>query len=867
MAARRDVAAQQKDGNDEAAAHYEQGNREIAAARNDAEKEAREKREQARNESEHEGFFSRIGHAIGSFFDSIRDAIHKAFDWARKLVTAAINRAKKFASDVIDRVRNTIVGLIRKVGDALIAIGDRVLAAFPKLREKFRAAIHKLVDSAVAAVNKLADALKKAVKKLLDLLGKALTSILDAYEAIYMAVVNAAASAINSAINAVKAIITAIGVFAALIRDIASGPGQWLRNLGAALLDGVRNHLWAAFKAAVKEWFNSKVEAVVGIGKLIFDVLRKGGIAFSRVAKMVWVAVKSAIPRAIIEFLIQKVISMLVPAAAAIMAIIEGLQAAWATASRVIAALDLFVTFLKAVKGGNAGPQFAKALAAAVIVVIDFTANFIISKIGKGAKGVGSKLKGIAAKIMAWLKRGVRAIGRGVKRVGRLVVRGARAVGRGLKAAGRYIARSGLGRGVRAAARWVAKTRAGKAVARGWAAAKKKAQDLRERFRKWRENRRKNKEKNDTERLDKAVTALRPRLHTILPRGVGNIRLRAMLAAWRLWYRIKKLAITGDSVVAANSPEIDIAKILVAHQDQIFRIVHDASVELLIDPDVLAAFARIDEAHRGMEEERATGPTDRISPMIPIGAGASLPAAAMALENVAQRGGSTRGYGSVTGLVGAPSIFFEQTGRTVGMTRTGGPGLTYAAMLRGLDRVATRPMSDQAMAAAVARFARSGEVDRAFRSAEGQMALAEATRVVFSVKSSRSIANVVESPLVLEQVASGKATMKEAFGRDSPINPMTAKGAVWGSRRLEQEILDPSLRRSRDKRVVEARKRRIELMTKVISQELALRQLTFENEAQLMDWVRKNLKPILLRHARALYGLPERVTAPFVGSA
>ena len=74
-------------------------------------------------------------------------------------------------------------------------------------------------------------------------------------------------------------------------------------------MDGVNNHLWAELRAAIKEWFNSKVEAVIGVGKLILEVLRQGGIAFRRIAAMARAAVKAAIPRAIIEFLIQKVIA------------------------------------------------------------------------------------------------------------------------------------------------------------------------------------------------------------------------------------------------------------------------------------------------------------------------------------------------------------------------------------------------------------------------------------------------------------------------------------------------------------------------------------------------------------------------------
>ena len=51
------------------------------------------------------------------------------------------------------------------------------------------------------------------------------------------------------------------------------------------------------------------------------------------------------------------------------MTIIEGLQAAWGTVSRIIAA---FMAFLLAVKSGGAGPLFATVLASAAVVVLDF---------------------------------------------------------------------------------------------------------------------------------------------------------------------------------------------------------------------------------------------------------------------------------------------------------------------------------------------------------------------------------------------------------------------------------------------------------------------------------------------------------------
>ncbi len=524
-------------------------NAEIAETREKAEGDARAERQKAKEESDSGGFLSSIGSAISSFFDKIKGAIKGFFKWARDKIKAAIDAVTKFVTDLIDKARNLIVSAIKAVGDAIMAIGDRVLAAFPKLRERFHKAIQSAVDGAVDAVNRFADGLKKAVTGLLSLLGKALTLILDAYEALYLAAIDAVAGVVKAAISAAQAVVAALAVFAVLIRDISRDPGGWLRNLGAALMDGVRNHLWRELKAAVKEWFNSKVEAVVGIGKLIFDVLRKGGIPFRRIGAMVWSAVKAMIPRAIIEFLVQKVISMLIPAAAAIMAIIEGLQAAWATASRIIAAFESFFAFLKAVKGGNAGPLFAKAVAAAAVAVIDFTANFIISKIGKGAKGVGTKLKGIAAKIMAWLKRGVAAVKRVAGRVGKAIVRGVRAVGRGLRAAGRYIASSRVGR-------YIATSRVGRGAVKAYERGKAMVQKARDRWREWRKRR--NSPEAKLARLNKAVAAIRPAAHQLLVHGVGRAYFWARTKYWQLRYGLTSLQITGGQLVATINPSVPV---------------------------------------------------------------------------------------------------------------------------------------------------------------------------------------------------------------------------------------------------------------------------------------------------------------------
>ena len=58
----------------------------------------------------------------------------------------------------------------------------------------------------------------------------------------------------------------------------AANPGPWISNLGAAVIDGIKNHLWKAFKAAIKNWFEQKLTQILGIGMMIFQILMKGGI-------------------------------------------------------------------------------------------------------------------------------------------------------------------------------------------------------------------------------------------------------------------------------------------------------------------------------------------------------------------------------------------------------------------------------------------------------------------------------------------------------------------------------------------------------------------------------------------------------------
>lgn len=511
--------------------HISDGEREAGEAKANAERDAAAKKAEAKKESG--GVFGWLSSKVSSFFNAIKRGITAIFDAAKKLVRAAIDKAKKLAVAVIEAARKAIVAIIKAVGAALIALGDVLLAAFPNLKKRFRSFIEAKVKAAEDAVNRLADALKKGITRLLDALGQAFEFLLDAYKKAMFMVLDAAKAVVDGAIKAAKAVADLVGTFIVLIKDIAANPGGWISKLGAAVMDGVKNHLWKAFQSAVKGWFNDKLEEVLGVGTSIWNVLKKGGIAIQDVGKMAFEALKAAIPQALIQLLIEKVVAMIVPAAGAVMVIIEGLQAAWGTVQRIIAALGKFVSFLKAVKSGGAGPSFAELLASAAIVVIDFVANWLLKKLRGPASKVGAKVKAIAQKIMAKMKAAMKKVGGALKKV-------AKKIGGAFKK--------------------------GKSRFTDWRARRKAKRDSKKQkdeqsYRKQSKDAAR-KRKMD-ERVKRAQNELPPLIKSFLSRKPGRMRLLAQLLFWRAKYRMNSLKTEGSAgqyhVVGRINPTLTLA--------------------------------------------------------------------------------------------------------------------------------------------------------------------------------------------------------------------------------------------------------------------------------------------------------------------
>ncbi|MEU9987711.1 DUF4157 domain-containing protein [Streptomyces sp. NPDC048045] len=397
----------------------DQDNRKIDDEREKSEKEARKKKEEKKPSG---GFFGWIADKVKSFFNALLEAVTAIFDAARKAVNGIIDTFKDWADKAIDFVRDLAVSAINALADALIAIGDVLLAAFPALRDRFRNAIEGLRDRAIATVNRLADDLKKGVNALLDALAAGLNKLLDVLEAGLKAVIQAYQTVILGAIKFAQTAIEALGKFAALVADIAPDPGGWLSKAGSSAKTGITDHLWGAIKVAVKQWFDTKVEGILGLGRTIIDVLVKGCVSVKQMGRMAWDAIIASLPMMIATLVIEKVVSMLVPAAGAILTIVQGLMAAWQSLSSILSAFSKFWAYLKAVKAGPAACLFAEAVAAGVVALLDLITNMLLARLSSAAKGVGKRLKAMAQKITEGLKK----LGRGARKAAGQAVNKAR---------------------------------------------------------------------------------------------------------------------------------------------------------------------------------------------------------------------------------------------------------------------------------------------------------------------------------------------------------------------------------------------------------------------------------------------------------
>jgi hypothetical protein len=397
---RDDIKKKEEDTDKDVDKRTEDDNKKIDDEQTNAEKEAEKKQEDGKDDADN--WLEEAIEKLKEFFENLKNAIKSVFEKARKVVTDLIDTFKQQVFKLIDDARNWVIDQINTFADALIALGDELLADYPAMRDKWRNTIDGARDWAVQKVNEAADALKEVAGKLLDGLCGALLAGLDALEGGLLAAVDIAETVTVGALEFGAAAVAALGEWAAIFNDIVSDPGDWIGKAGAAAETGAKEHLFEEVKAAVRAWFNQKVQEIIGIPMEDFQELVSGGVSVEQMAQMAWDEALPQLPVIIGVMVVEKVVAKLIPGAGWVMAIIDALQTAWGALSEILAAFGLFMDFLKSVKSGNGALPFAKAVAAGVVALLELVYEFLVEGVsrfmGKVAERLGGMLKNLRHK-------------------------------------------------------------------------------------------------------------------------------------------------------------------------------------------------------------------------------------------------------------------------------------------------------------------------------------------------------------------------------------------------------------------------------------------------------------------------------------
>ncbi|MEV2190807.1 DUF4157 domain-containing protein [Streptomyces phaeochromogenes] len=391
---RKDVQDKEKKTDDDVDKEKKDGDKKIQDENTKAEQDAEKKRDDSVNDS---------GNWISKAFDwikekvlEIKNAIVRVIKAARDAVVGFIKNFKETVERWINEARKFIVDAIKNLIDDLIEFAKALVRGIIELANRIRKFISGLISAAIAMVNRLAKMLKQIITDLLHAIGKLLGSILSILKKMLLDVIKAVIAAVKTVLEYASKILGALGEFMMIAVDFLSDPGGWLSGAKNSAVDGAKNHLFREVQAAVKQWFQSKIEEILGIPKAMIDKLIKGGFTLERIVKETWDAIVPQLPFIIGEIVITKVIAKLIPGAGWVMAVIDAVRTAIGALSEILRAIGAVITWLKAVRQGGAGILFAKAVAAGIVALLELAYEFLLNGIGKYVAKVGRRLKSVA---------------------------------------------------------------------------------------------------------------------------------------------------------------------------------------------------------------------------------------------------------------------------------------------------------------------------------------------------------------------------------------------------------------------------------------------------------------------------------------
>ncbi|MEU9154408.1 DUF4157 domain-containing protein [Streptomyces sp. NPDC048417] len=388
--------------------HEKKTDDDVTQQKTDSDKQIKDKGDQAETDAK--------GKADSAAQDS-GNWLTKAFDWIKQKVIeiknaivkiirdardAVVNFIKNFKDTVerwINEARKFIVDAIKNLIDDLIEFAVEMVREIIELAARIRKFVTDLIAAAIAFVTRLAAQLRQIVTDLLNQLAKMLSDILNILKKMLMDVIKSIIDAVKTILDYASKLLGALGEFMMVAVDFLDDPGGWLSGAKNSAVDGAKHHLFREVQSAVKQWFQEKIQEIIGVPKAIIEKLIKGGFSLERIVKETWDAVVPQLPFIIGEIVITKVVAKLIPGAGWVMAVIDAIRTAIGALGAILRAMGAVLSWLLAVRQGGAGLLFAKAVAAGIVALLELAYQYLLDAVGKYVAKVGRRLKGIAAKL------------------------------------------------------------------------------------------------------------------------------------------------------------------------------------------------------------------------------------------------------------------------------------------------------------------------------------------------------------------------------------------------------------------------------------------------------------------------------------
>jgi hypothetical protein len=532
-------------------------------------------------------------------FPEVQDIYKRNYDLYIQRIDALIEEISGKVDTTVAEAKQILTDAKAEIEKIVTALPEKMkadaLAAQQRAEQRF-AAMEKQIDMAAAQAK---SALQARRQKAIDEVNGALAKIKAAN-----------ASLVDKIKAAIQALVDLLGKFLKLMTRITRmGVGAFISAALSQAQDGIKSHLWGALQEAFKEWVFSKIpflQPLLNLPPNWMEMLTGLALSLPSLLMENLPEMLPAIGAAAMIWLATNLAAKLIPGAGAIMAIIDGIRAAWGLIQSLLSAAEAFFGFvMKVAQPAYAAADFATALARGIVAGLAALLTFLgvdalIQRVGAAiAKPFGKIFQRVSA---SFKSRNDRRRTDRKKAEDESGASGRKSKDDGMPAEShRRKAEDDARRDDRRERRRDRDDdrRRVRQDQRRDQRDRRREDPRKERDRRKEQDRKRedDQRRKNQERLSKALGVIKPALAAMFQRGAFRLTIAARLAVWKLQFRLRRLSMEGSgseiTVMAGNSPDVPAGRAFTENKHNLYKMVRDIAQQ------------RFGRASRAAEETRS----------------------------------------------------------------------------------------------------------------------------------------------------------------------------------------------------------------------------------------------------------------------